>query len=185
MYTKAVAKDIWWALVLRGVATVVFGVAAVFWPGLTMTTLVYLFSAYILVSGIVNVMGGVLTVETIQWWFLAVLLGAFELGVGVYLLRHTDVSFMTFILLIGFALIGRGIVELASSIFEAADSATNKALNLLAGVAALITGVVVLFQNEESGVAFVWLLGVYALVAGTIHMALSAGVRETNGRRSR
>ena len=51
MSTVSVTKENWWALVLGGVATIIFGVAAVFWPGITLLVLLYLFSAYALVSG--------------------------------------------------------------------------------------------------------------------------------------
>src|SRR5581483_12441814 len=118
MYTSTVAKDIWWALVLRGIVTVIFGIAAVFWPGITLVTVVYLFSAYVLVTGIINIIGGIRDIERMSWWFLNILLGIFELGVGVYLLRHPLVSFVTLILLIGFTLIARGVIEIVESFFE-------------------------------------------------------------------
>src|SRR6202035_3571724 len=108
MSTAAVTKENWWALVLGGVATIIFGVAAVFWPGLTLLVLLYLFSAYVVISGVVNVLAGLGVVGLAEAWFLPVILGAFELGVGVYLLRHVSVKFSTFVILIGFVLIARG-----------------------------------------------------------------------------
>lgn len=51
-------KDMWGALAVRGMAAIAFGIAAVFWPQITLVTLVYLFGAYILVSGIVNLIVG-------------------------------------------------------------------------------------------------------------------------------
>ncbi len=172
MYTKAVAKDIWWVLVLGGVATVIFGVAAVFWPGLTLLTLLYLFSAYVLIAGIANVMAGVQSVGQLSWWFLPALLGAFEVGVGVYLLRHIDVAFSTFILLIGFALIARGVVELVTAFYSNERGlAKARALSYGIGVAAVAAGIAVLFAEEAQGVSFVWILGLYAIVAGTLQIA--------------
>src|SRR2546430_893966 len=42
----------WWALVLRGFVAVLFGLAAFFWPGITLLSLVFLFGAYALIDGV-------------------------------------------------------------------------------------------------------------------------------------
>ncbi len=170
MSTASVTKENWWALVLGGVATIIFGVAAVFWPGLSLATLLYLFSAYVLISGVVNVLAGVGNVGRVDTWFLSTALGAFEIGVGVYLLRHIDVSFSTFVLLIGFTLIARGVVEAVGAYFGKAK-AKMQTLAYVNALAALAAGIVILFANESAGITFVWLLGLYALVVGTLNIA--------------
>jgi uncharacterized membrane protein HdeD (DUF308 family) len=179
MSTASVTKDNWWALVLGGVATIIFGVAAVFWPGLTLLTLLYLFSAYALISGVVNLMAGLSTVGVANSWFLPLILGAFELGVGVYLLRHTAVKFSTFVILIGFVLIARGVIEAVTSYFLSAGlTARAQALSYLSGLGALVAGIVILFAKQAQGVSFVWILGLYAIIVGVIQIAsLSAGER--------
>ena len=50
----ALAKN-WWALALRGVAAVLFGLLTIFLPGITLVTLVLLFGAYALVDGVFNI----------------------------------------------------------------------------------------------------------------------------------
>jgi uncharacterized membrane protein HdeD (DUF308 family) len=176
MSTASVTKENWWALVLGGVATIIFGVAAVFWPGLTLLVLLYLFSAYVLASGVVNVTAGLGTLGKIDSWFLPVALGAFELGVGVYLLRHTAVKFSTFIVLIGFVLIARGVIEAVGAYFNARLAARARALSYVSGLGALVAGIVILFAKQAQGVSFVWILGLYAIVVGTIQITeLSSG----------
>jgi uncharacterized membrane protein HdeD (DUF308 family) len=171
MSTASVTKENWWALVLGGVATIIFGVAAVFWPGITLLVLLYLFSAYVLVSGVVNVTAGLSTLGQVDSWFLPVALGAFELGVGVYLLRHTMVKFETFVVLIGFVLIIRGVIEAVGAYFNArAASAKSRALSYVSGLGALVAGIVVLFSKRPEGVSFVWILGLYAIIVGTIQI---------------
>jgi uncharacterized membrane protein HdeD (DUF308 family) len=165
-------KPMWEALVLRGVAGILFGIAAVFWPALTLVVLVYLFSVYILVSGVVGMVESVVHLTRSQTWFWKMLLGILELGVGVYLVRHPSVTFATFVLVAGLVLIARGVFE---GIMALVDdySATNKTLLLIGGVLSVLVGIVILLQPVEGGIAFVWILGVYALVTGPIWIALA------------
>jgi uncharacterized membrane protein HdeD (DUF308 family) len=161
----------WESLVLRGVAGILFGIAAVFWPALTLVTLVYLFSIYILVSGIIEIVESIMALRRRQSWIWKMLLGFVELGVGVYLVRRPGVSFATLILLIGLVLIAKGVFEVVMAMLEDM-SATEKTLMIISGVLAVIVGIVVLLQPASSGVAFVWILGLYALLTGPMWIAL-------------
>jgi uncharacterized membrane protein HdeD (DUF308 family) len=170
------ANELWWAGVAEGVVALLFGIAAVFWPGLTLVTLVYLFSAFVLAWGIVSIVHGILAIKQRGTWWLTLLFGIVATGVGVYLVRHTNVSFKTLILLIGFTLIIRGIFDVLSVFLEAA-SATTKVLWGISGLAAIIVGIVILNQPVAGGVAFVWVLGLYALITGPLLIAMSIDVR--------
>jgi uncharacterized membrane protein HdeD (DUF308 family) len=162
------------SLVLRGVVAVLFGIAAVFWPGITIVTLLYLFAAFLLVSGLFSLVAGIARLAregtSILTRILRPVLGLVEVGVGVYLLRHPHVTFATFILLIGFALIIRGVFEIIEGLFEEGPS-SYRVVMVLVGILALIAGIVVLFQPKASGVAFVWIIGLYALVVGALEIA--------------
>ncbi len=41
----------WWTLVLRGIAAIVFGLLAWFYPGMTLAVLVLFFGVYVLIDG--------------------------------------------------------------------------------------------------------------------------------------
>jgi uncharacterized membrane protein HdeD (DUF308 family) len=169
-------REMWGALALRGMVAILFGLAAVFWPGLTIVTLVYLFGGYVLASGLVNLVVGLTNLNGagVSFWgrILVMIIGAAELGVGVYLLRHPHVSFATFILLIGLTLIVRGLFDLFAGIFGE-GSATYRVTMIAGGLLAGVAGVVLLLQPASGGVAFVWLLGLYALIVGPLLLALA------------
>src|SRR5262249_1699856 len=60
----------WWALALRGVVAVLFGIAAFVWPGITLWVLVALFGAYVLVDGIFALVAAFTRVGRQRWWAL-------------------------------------------------------------------------------------------------------------------
>src|SRR5690606_17350449 len=108
--------------------------------------------------------------------FLTMLLGIAELGIGVYLVRHPGVTFATFILLAGLILIARGVFEVVVALTEE-PSATYKTLMVIGGVLSVVVGIVILLQPAAGGVAFVWILGLYALITGPIWIAIALDVK--------
>lgn len=176
--TNDVARDLWWIGVVEGSIAVLFGIAAVFWPGLTLVTLVYLFGAYVLVWSVLEMLKGVMSVGKSNHWFLTLIFGLFGLGVGVYLVRHPAVTFTTLVLLIGFVLIVRGLVNIISPFLERGADATSKVLSVIAGIVALVVGIIVLREPVSGGVAFVWILGLFALIFGPITIASAFDMRK-------
>lgn len=170
-------KDLWWVGMVQGVAALLFGIAAVFWPGLTLKVLVYLFSAFVLAWGIISIVEGIMSIKERGTWWLTLIFGVFGTGVGLYLVRHPGASFATIVLLIGFTLIIRGVVDIIAA-FVDEHTATGKLIWLLVGAAAIIAGIFILNQPVSGGVAFVWILGLYSLVFGPLMIALSLDVRK-------
>jgi|JI10StandDraft_1071094.scaffolds.fasta_scaffold856669_1 uncharacterized membrane protein HdeD (DUF308 family) len=169
-------KANWWMLTVRGVALILFGLVAVFWPGLTLVTFVYIFSAFILASGLVGVITSLISIGK-KGWFVGLLLSLLELGVGLYLVRHPLASFATIILLLGLSFLVRGVFEIVSALMGD-TMATSKALTIISGILGVLVGIMVLNQPAVSGVAFVWLVGLYSLITGPIVIALSLDAKK-------
>jgi uncharacterized membrane protein HdeD (DUF308 family) len=161
---------------LEGTLALFFGVTAIFWPGLTLLTLVYLFSAFVLATSIVQIVIGLTSLRSSDTWWLPLLTGLVLLGAGVYLVRHPNVSFATFILVIGLTFLARGVLDLVNA-FADRQARSQRALRVIAGVAALVAGVIILLQPVAGGVAFVWILGLYAIIFGSLTIAGALGLR--------
>lgn len=177
-----ISKDMWSVLAVRGIVAILFGLAAIFWPALTLVTLVYLVSAYLLVSGVVGLVVGLINIGNGKISFLSrilsIVLSVVEIGVGVYLLSHIAIAFATFVLIVGLVLIARGIADAFSGIFEE-KSVTNKTILTATGILSAIVGVIILMQPATAGVAFVWILGLYALIIGPMLLALSYDIKNS------
>jgi len=172
------AQDVHSVLVFQGVLTLLFGVAVVFWPSLTLAILIYLVGAYILVSGIVHIFHSLASMTVDKWWFLTTLLGVVELGFGVYILRHPKETFSVFIGLLGFILIIRGVIELVSALFDTGATGSQRGLAVFSGLFAAVVGIIILDQKAAAGIAFVWLLGIYAIVVGIVELMAARSLNE-------
>lgn len=174
-------REMWGATVLRGVLAILFGIVAIFWPGLTLVALVYLFGGYILVTGLVNEVAGVTKFSDSgrSFWgrVLLIVWGVVAVGVGVYLLRHPSVGFATLVLLIGLTLIVNALFDLFAGFFS--DGSTeHRTMLVITGVLAAVAGILVWRQPVASGVAFVWILGLYALITGPLMIAVAQDARK-------
>jgi len=109
-------------------------------------------------------------------WFLALLLGVFELVLGVYAYRHLGLSVQAALLLFGWYLVVRGVIELVM-VIDPIFNVHGKAVMGLSGVLALIAGIVVLLEPVAGGVAFVWVIGLYSLIVGSLLLGLGITTR--------
>jgi uncharacterized membrane protein HdeD (DUF308 family) len=72
----------WWAVGLRGLAGIAFGLIALLLPGLTLASLVLLFAAYMVVDGIFAVIAAVRAARSGERWGLLVLEGIADFVAG-------------------------------------------------------------------------------------------------------
>ncbi|HEY2004450.1 MAG TPA: DUF308 domain-containing protein [Candidatus Saccharimonadia bacterium] len=167
----------WWALLVKGISAVVFGLFAIFWPGPTLIALVYIFSAYILIAGIMDITLGIYSRNRSNFWLFGLILGVLEVGVGVYAIRHPQVTLAAFILLVGFTFLFRGVLQIVAAFLEETPDRASKFLLALVGGLSVLAGIYILLQPAAGSLAFVWALGVYALIVGPMEIARAAEVR--------
>ena len=167
------------ALVVQGCAAILFGIAAVFWPGLTTRILVYLFASFLLIDGIVALANGLIKLRHALKAVVVILLGLLELGLGLYLVRNPAIAFATFILILGFVLIGRGVFSFMHA-FAGKNANAIKTMHAILGVLGLVIGIFVVAQPVAGGLAFVWIVGLYALVSGPVMIAMSSSLGRGN-----
>lgn len=163
------------ALAFQGVAAIIFGIAAVFWPEITTLVLVYLLAAFLLVDGVVVLVWGLLRLNDFLAALLVILLGLIEIGAGLFLMRNPGVALATLLIILGFVIIVRGVMSFIH-MFTGKDLPSVKAMHGILGFLGVAIGIIILVQPIASGLAFVWILGLYALIAGAIMVAMSAAV---------
>ena len=169
-----VASRLWGLVVTEGVLAILAGVALLFWPAATAVLLVTLFGLFVLIWGIVGSVRSLISAGRMNGWWVQLIISVLLVALGVYLLRNVDIALATFILLIGFTFIVRGLYDILMALFsKEPDVAGNRSLLVVLGLLGLVAGAVTLVQPVASGLAFIWVAGVYALIFGVFTLAFA------------
>src|SRR6267142_977610 len=171
----------WWALVLRGIAAILFGVLAFVWPHITLTALVFLFGAYALVDGLFAIVAGVKAHAEFKRWWVLLVEGIFGVIVGVFAFALPSITAMVLLILIAAWAIVTGAFEIGAAI-QLRKYITGEWLLVLAGLASVLFGFALLINPNAGAIAVVWLIGAYAIVFGILLAALGLKLKGLMGR---
>jgi uncharacterized membrane protein HdeD (DUF308 family) len=163
----------WWAIALRGLAAVVFGLIALFIPGAVMLTLAVLFAAYLLVDGVLGIIAAVRAASHHERWGLLLFEGVVNIVVGVIAALFPAAAVLGFVLLVAAWALITGVLMLVAA-FRLHVSHGRWWL-AFAGIVSLIWGVLLVIAPLMGAVVLTWWLGAYAVIFGV--MLLVVGFR--------
>ncbi len=160
----------WWALALRGVFAILFGLAALAWPGLTLLVLIALFGIYVLADGVLTIITS-LADRGRRWGFL-LLEGLLLLAIGVLVLRWPGLGAMVLLFLIAARAIIVGVLEIVTAV-ELRKELHGEWVLALGGVISILFGVLIAAIPTAGALAVVWLIGIYSIVFGVLMISLA------------
>lgn len=177
----------WWALALRGVLAVIFGIVALRWPGLTIEVLVLFFGANALVDGVLALIAAFRGSATGARWWGMLLQGILGIATGIIVLLMWGtplIAFVVYALVIVIAAwaIAIGIFEVAAAV-RLRKEIQGEWLLALRGVLAIIFGVVLLMRPLVGALAVVWVIGVFSIALGLLGLVLAFRLRSHQQRR--
>lgn len=168
----------WWLLLVRGIAAVLFGIAAFAWPGLTVAVLVLMFGAYVLVDGILGIVDSIRYRDRLNRWWLWLLDGILGLVVGGLMLFMPGVSaFVLLMFIAGWAIVG-GVLRIIAAI-QLRRKIEGEWLLGLGGVLSVLFGGLLIAMPGTGIVSLVWLIGIWAVAFGVIFIMLAFRLRKT------
>jgi uncharacterized membrane protein HdeD (DUF308 family) len=170
----------WWALMLCGLFAVLFGLAALLWPGLTLLVLLYLFAAYALVDGVFAIVAAFRPSarHTRGWWLVAEAVIGILTGLVTILLPGITALVLLYIIAAWFMF--TGIVRTIAAI-SLRRQIENEWLMISSGVLSVVFGIVLAVLPGVGLLSLAWLIGIYALVIGILLIALGLGARRHEG----
>jgi uncharacterized membrane protein HdeD (DUF308 family) len=167
----AVLARNWWAFLIRGLAGVAFGILAFIWPGITLLVLAIMIGAYALVDGIFALVAAFSHAGAAHRGWL-IFEGALGVILGVLIWLYPLYSAGLFVYLIAFWAIVTGLIEIIAGV-RLRNVISDEILYILAGVASIVFGVLILRNPVAGALAVVWLIAFYAIIFGVLQIALS------------
>ena len=166
----------WKVIALRGAAAIAFAVVILVWPNVGLTTLIALFGALALVSGLATIGGAVkLPIQGGRpiWLVIEGLLGV---AVGVVVFIWPALSALGLLYLIAAWAIALGIFEIALA-FVLPISGRRSLLGVLGGLLSVAFGVIMFAHPGAGAVALLALVAAFALVTGVMQIAFALELR--------
>ncbi len=166
MYQVTRAES-WWILAIAGVVNVLFGVTALLWPGLTLSTLVWLFGVFAIVYGVVELLNVFGKGSETPWW-VHLMLGVFSVLAGIVVFAWPGLTAVTLAYVIAVWAIAIGTAEIVGAFL------LNRLYLAIAGLLAVLFGLLLLMNPLDGALALIVMIGVFAIVRGIVQLVMAA-----------
>jgi uncharacterized membrane protein HdeD (DUF308 family) len=163
-----------WGLVLTlGIVSVLIGIMALVWPGVTILVVAILLAAYLIVSGIFQIVRGFSRGLSGGMRALLFISGALSLILGLIAISGVWRSVEILAIFIGIAFLFRGF----GLLFESAEGGGSRGWNIFGGIVMLIGGFVVLVWPGISLVTLAWVAGIWLIIGGIFEIIAAFKLR--------
>jgi len=161
-----------WALILRGISGILFGLVAFLMPGITFLMLIAMFAAYLMLDGVLAIVAGWKAGRQGKRWWPFILEGIANIAVAILALAWPGATALALVYLVAIWSIFTGVMLILPN---PEQTMRSKILLGLAGLASVLLGIAMITQPVAGSLAVVWLTGAYGLVFGSL--LLGAGIR--------
>src|SRR5512132_1515067 len=155
MDTATLARN-WWAIALRGVAAIIFGILAFVLPGITLAALVLLFGVYAFVDGVFSLVAAVRgRGGAVPWWAL-VIEGVAGIAAGLITFFLPRLTALTLLYVIAVWSLVTGVLEIVAAV-RMRKTITNEWWLVGSGVLSVAFGVfLALFPGAGALALVLW-----------------------------
>src|SRR5215470_10117223 len=166
----------WWAIALRGLVAVLFGIAAFMWPGITLWALVALFGAYALIDGIFAVIEAFRRDVSRERWWALLFEGAVGVAIGLLTFFWPGLTAMGLLYLIAFWAIVTGVFEIITAI-RLRHEIRGEWMMALIGILSIAFGTLLVARPVAGALSVVLIIGAYVFAMGALMVALAFKLR--------
>ncbi|KMO69640.1 acid-resistance membrane protein [Mycolicibacterium chlorophenolicum] len=171
-------QHLWKSALLSGILAVVLGVMVLVWPAITIVVAAIFFGAYLLISGISQVVFAFSLHVSAGGRVLLFLSGAAALILAVLCFRSLQDSILLLAIWIGVGFIFRGVATAVSAISD--PTLPGRGWEIFIGVISLIAGVVMLASPFESLATLSLVVGIWLVVIGVFETVSAFGIRKAS-----
>jgi len=165
----------WWAVALRGVLAILFGVIAIGMPTAAMLSLALLFAAYLLVDGVFAIIASVRAAQSNERWGALLAEGLLNIVMGGLATAFPEGAVLGFVLVVAtWAIVTGGLMLVAAFRLNPEHGRTWLALG---GIVSILWGILLLLAPLLGALVLTWWLGGYCIVFGIALLALAFRLR--------
>lgn len=159
------ASQYWWLMLIWGILVVLFGLCALFWPHLTLLSLIFLFGSFALINGVLGVIMAIQERRTLSNWWTALAAGIISIILGLLVMLWPHETAIVALYLIAIWAVITGVFQLAEAI--SGVSSYSPLFLAIAGIASILLGIILFASSPLLALlALVWVIGIYALIYG-------------------
>ena len=178
---NAVLADNWWALALRGLFAIVFGIIAFAMPAAAMLALVLIFGAYSIADGIFNVVLAVRGARSHERWGLLLINGLLGIAIGIAAAIWPGITVLAFVFMVAaWALLSGGLMLGAALGLKTSH---GRWLLVFGALVSLLYGFLLFASPLIGALVLTWWVGAYSLVLGVTLIVLAFRLRTHRGER--
>lgn len=171
-------QHLWKTTLISGVLAAGLGIAVVAWPGISVLVAAIFFGAYLLVTGIAQVVFAFSLHVSAGGRVLLFISGAASVVLAVLAFRQLGSAVLLLAIWIGIGFIFRGVATAVSAISD--PTLPGRGWNIFLGVISLIAGIVVLASPFESIGTLALVTGIWLIVIGVMEIVTAFGIRSTS-----
>ncbi len=166
-----ILEQSWWAVGLRGILGIIFGLICLLNPTLAVEVFVILFAAYMLVDGAFTIASGVKAAAGGERWGLLILQGLVSIAAGVVAVVWPVITLVALVWIIAIWAIVSGALLLAAAF--SLNIEHGRWWLALGGIASFVFGILLVIQPFIGAVVLTLWIGAYALVFGVFLLVLA------------
>lgn len=169
-------QHLWKSTLLSGILAIILGILVLAWPGITILVAAIFFGAYLLITGIAQVVFAFSLHVSAGGRVLLFISGAAALILAVLCFRSLQESILLLAIWIGVGFIFRGVATAVSAISD--PTLPGRGWEIFIGVISLVAGVVMLASPFESIATLTVVVGIWLIVIGVFEAVSAFGIRK-------
>lgn len=169
---------LWSTTLLSGALTAILGVLILMWPGKSLVAASALFGAYLLISGIAQVILALALHVSASGRFMLFLSGAISVVLAVLAFRHFGEGYALLLLAIwiGIGFIFRGTAVTAAAVSDPGHPGRGWAI--FSGLVTILAGIITLAWPIDSIATLALVVGVWLIVIGLFEIGSAFAIRK-------
>ena len=165
----------WWAVALRGIVAILFGIAAFAMPFVTMLSLVVVFAAFSFVDGVFGIIMSVRGARKGERWIWLLLSGILGIVASAVAVLWPGITVLAVVILVAAWALVSGTFMLISAFRLKIDH--GRVWLVIGGIASIVFGILLVISPFIGALVLTFWTGAHALVLGATLLVLAYKLR--------